>query len=69
MREGPQRATKMTKILGSLPCEQKLGELGLFTLEERRLRGDPITMFHFLKGGYKEDRDCFYKESHEKYKG
>ncbi|PKU34839.1 hypothetical protein llap_14859 [Limosa lapponica baueri] len=56
-----RRATKMIKGLGSLPYEERLKELGLFSLEKRRLRGDLITMFQYLKGHMEKMRGNGYK--------
>ncbi|KFM03118.1 hypothetical protein AS27_04352, partial [Aptenodytes forsteri] len=58
-----KRATKMIRGMEHLSHEERLRELGLFSLKKRRLRGDLMAAFQYINGAYKTNGDKLFSRA------
>lgn len=55
-----RNTTKIIQVLEHLSYNDRLRDLGLFSLEKRRFWGDLIVAFQYLKRGYKKEGDRLF---------
>ncbi|XP_060137383.1 uncharacterized protein LOC118095406 [Zootoca vivipara] len=65
LRPQTQMVTKRMKDLETKPCEERLREVGVLSLEKRRPRGDRRGNFKYLKGCPMEDGTSFFSAAPE----
>jgi len=53
----------MIRGLEHCPCKDRLRELGLFSLQKRRLWRNLIATFQYLKGAYRKDEDNVFSKA------
>jgi len=53
----------MIRGLEHLSCEERLRELGLFSLEKRWLHGDLIAALQYVKGSYRKDGENIFSRA------
>lgn len=55
----PEEATKSTRGMEDFSCETSLWKFVFFSLKKRRLQGDLIVAFQYLKGASKKEEESF----------
>ena len=50
----------MIRGLEHLSCNERLRDLGFFSLGKRRLQRDLVVIFQYLKGSYRQEEDQIF---------
>lgn len=58
-----KKTMKTVKAMEYLCCEVRLRELGLFILENKRLQGDFLMAFQYIKKAYEKNRERLFSRA------
>ena len=67
LQQVKRRAKKMIRGLKHLSYEDRLRDLGLFSLEKRSFQGKFIVAFQYLKGAYRKAGEGLFRKAYSNW--